>query len=817
MNTVIANLRYAARQLWRARTFTIVTILTLALGVGANTAIFSVVQAVLLQPAGVDDPGRVASYHAGYSLINLPNAGVSAPDLADAESLSSVVESAAMVQPSSFNATFNGRTQHMRAGLVTWKWFQVFGARPILGRTFSPEEDQNGANQVAVLSYSIWQEVFGGQRDVIGKPLLLDGKSYRVVGVMRSDFDWPRNEQVWIPLGLMPKAYAAGERFNENYETAVVRLRPGASVAQLNAALDQKRLEEIRREGTGSFALSSGWGMTAQPWTQDVAGDLRKPLFALFAVVAMILLIACANISGLMLARASTRTRELAIRTALGASLGQITAQFVTETLLLAGTATLIAILSGPALGKLLLLAIPRDLAAGFVVHSSLGLVFVAAGFGLVTSLLSGLAPILQVARSYKELRLTEHSKSATAGPVRQRFRSLLVATEIALAFLLVAGAGLFLSSLKELQNVAPGFNSTGVLTGSVTLNASNYVDQPGLDRGTKEANFLRNATSHLSQQPGVVAAAAVYPLPFGKGLSPSSSFAIENRPTPPNDPGPHGDQREATPGFLQAMQIPLLRGRWFTDEDRTSHPMVAVIDDLLARQYWPSEDPVGQRIRYGSGLPWVEIVGVVGHIRRDSLEMDENKGVVYQPIAQYPVDEAAFVVRTTIPPDALQVPLAQAVQAADFSEAIYDVHTLDSLVNDSLAARRLLVGLLTLFGGLALLLAALGIYGLLSFSATQRTTEIGIRMALGAQRWQVVALVLRQSFTLIGIGIVAGLTLTFVAQRILTRTFAAMNTGMSSSMLLAGFSLVLVAALAAALPANRSASVDPVIALRNE
>jgi ABC-type antimicrobial peptide transport system permease subunit len=237
----------------------------------------------------------------------------------------------------------------------------------------------------------------------------------------------------------------------------------------------------------------------------------------------------------------------------------------------------------------------------------------------------------------------------------------------------------------------------------------------------------------------------------------------------------------------------------------------------MLARAYWPGQNPVGQHVRGGSNSPWIEIVGVVGHVRRDSLEMDENKGVIYQPMAQNPVGEAAFVVRTTIAPDAMRATLAEAVQTADSAEAVYDVHTLDSLVNDSLAARRLLVGLLTLFGGLALLLAAIGIYGLLSFTATQRTTEIGIRMALGAQRWQVVALILRQSFTLIGVGIVAGFALTFAAQRVLTHTFAAMNTGMSSSMLLAGLSLVLVAALAAALPANRSAGVDPVVALRNE
>jgi predicted permease len=813
MQAVFENLRYAVRQLLRARTFTVVTILTLALGVGANTAIFSVVQAVLLAPAGVSDPGSVASFHSRYIQLNLPSIGVSAPDFADAQSLTSIVESGAMVQNDSFNATFDGRTQHLRAGLATWRWFQVFGAKPILGRTYLPEEDQKGANQVVVLSYTTWQEFFGGQRDVIGKSLLLDGKSYRVIGVMRSDFDWPRNAQMWIPLGLAPTAYVSNERFNEYYDS-VVRLKPGASVSQLNAALEQKRLEEIRREGTGSFGQSAGWSMFAQPWTQDAAGDLRKPLFALFAVVAMILLIACANISGLMLARASTRTRELAIRTALGASLSQISMQFVVETVLLAGTATLIAILSGPALGRLLLLAIPHDLAAGFEVHASLRMVLVAAGFGLATSLLAGLAPIWQIARSFKALRLSEQGRSATSSRERQRFRGALVASEIALAFLLVAGAGLFLSSLKQLENVDPGFKSAGVLAGSVTLNDFNYKDQP-----VKEANFLENVTSRLSQQPGVVAAGAVHPLPFGKEGNESGSFEIENHPVPPNDPGPHSDKRWATPGYLAAMQIPLLSGRWFTNEDVAGHPPVAVIDDVLARAYWPRQNPVGQHLREGASnhSPWVEIVGVVGHIRRDSLETDENKGVIYLSMAQSPVGDAAFVVRTTISPEAMRSTLADAVQAADSTEAVYDVHSLESLVNDSLAARRFLVGLLTLFGGLALLLAAIGIYGLLSFSAAQRTTAIGIRMALGAQRWQVVSLVLRQSFELIGIGLAVGLVLTFVAQRVLTHAFAAMNTGMSGALFAAALSLLLVAALAAAVPANRSASVDPVVALRNE
>jgi predicted permease len=810
---VIENLRYGVRQLFRAPTFTIVTILTLALGVGANTAIFSVIQAVLLHPSGVQDPERVASFHGKYTQLNLPSIGVSAPDFADAQSMHGLVEKAAMSQAASFNATFDARTQHLRAAKVSQQWFQVFGAEPILGRTFLPEEDNSGAERVIVLSYAAWQRMFGGQHDVIDKKLLLDDQSYRVIGVMRSDFVWPKGAELWTPLGLAPTAFAASNRFNESYNS-VVRLKPDVTVARFNAGIEQKRLEEVRREGTGSFGQSSGWGMFAQPWTEDAAGDLRKPLFALFAVVVMILLIACTNISGLMLARASTRMKEMAIRSALGASLRQLAMQFVVETALLAGIATLIGVLAGPLLGKMLLLAIPHDLARGFSVQTDLRVVAVAAGFGLLAAFLAGLAPVVQLARRHKSLRLAEYSKGATAGAGRQRFRNVLVCTEIALAFLLVAGSGLFLASLRQLQTVDPGFKSDDVLTGKVTLDATNYRDQD-----LKQANFVRDVTSRLSEQPGVVAAAAVFPAPFASQMFPSGSFGIEERPpASPDDPGPHGDKRWATPGYLAAMQIPLLQGRWFGEEDRIGNPPVAVIDEMLAKAYFPGKSAVGQHVRFGDPkVPWVEIVGVIGHVRRDSLEVEENKGVIYRPMAQQPVNEAVFVVRTKMNPDAMRTPLVEAVHAVDSSEAVYEVETLGSFVTDSLAARQLLVWLLTMFGGLALLLAAIGIYGLLSFTASQRTTEIGIRMALGAQRWQVVSLMLRESLVLIGAGIGAGLVLTFVAQRILIHSFAAMDSGMSLSLVVAAFCLLFAAAIASIVPARRSASVDPVIALRNE
>jgi predicted permease len=804
------------RQLFRAPTFTIVTILTLALGVGANTAIFSVIQAVLLHPSGVQDPERVASFHAKYTQLNLPSIGVSAPDFADAQSMHGLVDTAAMVQQASFNAAFDARTQHLRAGKVSWQWFQVFGAEPILGRTFLREEDQKGAERVIVLSYAAWQRMFGGQHDVIDKKVLLDDQSYRVIGVMRSDFAWPKGVELWTPLGLAPTEYAANNRFNESYNS-VVRLKAGVTVEQFNAGIEQKRLEEIRREGTsggfGNFAQTSGWGMFAQPWTEDAAGDLRKPLFALFAVVVMVLLIACTNISGLMLARASARMKEMAIRSALGASLRQLAMQFVVETALLAGTATVIGILAGPLLGKLLLLAIPHDLARGFAVHTDLRVVLVAAGFGLLAAFLAGLAPVVQLARTHKSLRLTEYSKSSTAGAPRQRFRNVLVCTEIALAFLLVAGSGLFLASLKQLQMVDPGFKSDAVLTGKVTLDATNYKGQD-----LKQANFIHDVTERLSAQPGVVAAAAVYPMPFASGMYPSASFRIVEKPAGPNDPGPHSDKGWATPGYLRAMQIPLLEGRWFSEEDRKDSPPVAVIDDMLAKAYWPARSAVGGHLRLGGqDSPPVEIVGVIGHVRKDSLEVEENKGIIYRPMAQNPVGEAVFVVRTKMSPDAMRGPLVEAVREVDSSEAVYDVETLGSFVTDSLAARQLLVWLLTMFGGLALLLAAIGIYGLLSFTASQRTTEIGIRMALGAQRWQVVSLMLRDSLVLIGAGILAGLVLTFVAQRILVHAFAAMNTGLWLSLLSAAVCLLFAAAIASIVPARRSASVDPVIALRNE
>jgi len=808
MQTLLGNIRYGLRQLRNAPTFTVVAVLTLALGVGANTAIFSVIQAVLLHPAGISEPERVASFHVRYTQLNMPSIGVSVPDFKDAQSLTGVVDSAALSRQASFNASTNSGTEHLQAATVSRDWFRVFGAQPILGRVFSPEEDQKGANYVAVLSYPAWQRIFGGQSDAIGKSMVMDGQTYRVVGVMRSDFDWPRGRDVWVPLGLEPEAYAADKRFNENYDSAV-RLKPGVSVEQFNAALAQKRMEEIRREGDKGFAESSGWSMFAQPWTQDAAGDLRKPLFALSAVVLAVLLIACLNVAGLLLARTAGRMRELAIRTALGASVSRIMLQFLVETSLLAGGAALIAVLTGPMIGRLLLLSIPGHLADGFVVQSNPRLVAVTIGCSLLAAFLAGVAPALQVARMQ---RVGEFGKSVTSSSSKQRLRSVLVSTEITLAFVLLAGTGMFLVSLRQLQQVDPGFRAEGVLTGSVTLTGAGYRDNDA-----KQAGFVRDVLSRMQQQPGVVAASATSFVPFsGVGVS-SGTFSIQNKPVQEGEPGPHADERSATPGYLAALQIPLMHGRWFTEGDRAETLPVAVIDDVLARAYWPGQNPIGEHVRKGRKSPWMEIVGVVGHVRRDSLEVDENKGVIYMPLEQQPVAMTSFVVRTKGDPQALASSLLNAVRSVDATEAIYDVRTLSSLVGQSLGARQLLVWLLSLFGGLALLLAAIGIYGLLSYTTSQRSAEIGIRMALGAQRWQIAKLVVNDTLVMVGAGLGVGVVAVLAVQRLLAHAFAGVGGGVLASLAIAAAGLLLAAGFAVALPARRSTSVEPAIVLRAE
>lgn len=807
---LLRDVRHALRQFIHMPGFALTAVLTLALGIGANTAIFSVVNGVLRHPAGIDHPERVVIQNTRYRTLGMDFPGVSVPDYADAASLHNLVEAAAISKNSGFNTEHDGRVEHVNAAKVSSGWFAVFGSRPILGRTFAAEEDQPKAGPVAVLNYSFWQRDFGGRGDVIGKTLMLDQTPYKIIGVMRSDFDWPRGQQVWIPIALAPDAFNLDNRFNEG-SRAILRLRPGVSIAQLNAALDQKSREEIRREGNNAFGERGRWSMYGSQLVEFAAGPLRKPLFVLFGVVIFVLLIASANVAGLFLARASSRTREFAIRTALGASAGAILRQTFTETMLLAGVASILGVATGPIFGKLLLWLIPRSLAEGYTVHLDLAVLAFTAVAGLLTALFAGIGPSLRLLRQHRSFRLHDGGRSATASVEKQRLRSAFVIGEVALAFVLLTGAGLFLASLRQLQRVDPGFNPQGVATATVF-----YSGQDLLKNQQRQGTFVDSVLRNLAAQPGVTSVAAIDPLPFDPRQGGSSSFSIVGRPLGPNDPGPHSNIALATAGYLKVMQIPLLAGRWISDEDRASSDPVVVIDSLLAKKFWPNQNPIGQRLRGLQDKPAV-IVGVVASIRNNSLEDDTSDGFRYYSLAQTTDNFTNFLVRTSGDPNTLASAMQRAVTSADSAQTASAIQPLSDLISQSLAGRRLIVDMLAAFAALALILAVVGIYGLISYITTQRTNEVGIRMALGAQRFDVMRLVMADALLWVVIGLGIGVALSFVADRLLRQSFADFGFGIGASLAVSVFALLAVGIIASLMPAARAAAIQPIQALRTE
>lgn len=807
------DLLYALRQLRKASGFTFTSVLTLGLGIGATVAVFSVMNAVLLNPSGIPHPANVVALRAKYSFGDLANINFSPTDFGDALNAKNIFTSAAVMAGEDFNYSSGDSTpQRLSGAKVSWQWFDVFWARPFLGRVFRPEEDQPEANHVVVVSYRAWQQRFGGDRDIVGSRLELNRESYEVVGVMGPDFAWPNQAELWIPIGLPPGSYFDPKNRMHEYLFAVARLRPGVTPAQANAYLHMRADQAIAAEGEPQLLKASGWGMFSMPLIEFVSGDLRQPLFVLLAAVGTILLVICANIAGLQLARASGRQRELSIHIALGAGNRRLAQQALMEGLCLSVAGAALGFVLATGLIPVVLLLAPADLMLNISVHLGKPVLLFLIALGSLCALLCGLAPAWHLTRGNWFQALQEGGRSDASGPGRQRLRSGLVIAEIAMAMVLLLASGLLVRSLGKIEQVKTGFDPTGVMSAELSLPTTVYKSDE------QEVAFYNSLEERLSQVPGVTHAAIADALPFTNSVQ-SASFRIEGQKLAPSDPGPHGNSRSISPDYFATLRIPLIRGRVFTQRDRLSTERVCVIDDTLARRYWPGVDPIGQHIQlsFPSNSPRMTVIGIVGHAKASSLNADTTEGFYYMPLAQVPTSSVGILARTDGSPESLRNAMSAAVRAMDPRLPLYDFKAMPERVDESLTGRRFLVVLLTIFASLALVLAALGVYGIISYTVRLRNRELGVRIALGATRQDVLGLIFRQGFNFTCIGFALGLLAALMVGRLIASLLYEVSLLNPVALFAASAVLILTILAACYIPARRAAKVDPMVALRYE
>ena len=818
MRALLEDFRYALRMLGKSPGFTVVAVLTLAVGIGANTAIFSVVNGLLLHPFGLPHPERLLAIRARYEKLNLKSIVISAPDYTFVRDNKQTFAAAAIEMENDFNYAAGAWPLRLRGSRVSWQWFDVFEARPLLGRVFAPEEDQPNADHEVVLAYGTWKSIFGGDSDIVGRSIQLNQQPYKIIGVMEPDFEWPSQTDLWAPLGLAPDAFTLDNIFNENY-LAVARLEARVKPSNASAFLKMTSQQICDDPRTQGYPKASGWSLFAIPFTEFVYGDVRTPLLILLGAVGLVLLIACSNVAGLLLARASSRAKEFAVRTALGASPWRLARQMLTESMALAFVGMLLGLVIAFQAVRALLWLAPGSLSTGLDIHLDLYVLLFTAVIAGASAIIFGAAPAWQIAFLDPQQNLKQGRGTGEGSAGRHRFRSGLVVAELSLALVLLASAGVFLKSLERLKDVDVGFRPYGLMTAALALPERQY------DTPDKQVAFLNGMLARLSSAPGVISAAAAMPLPFS-GFGGSASFNIEGRVAPPGDPGPHGDVRGVSPRYFETMGIRLVRGRVFTDQDRRGGQAVAIIDENLAREYWPNQDALGQRLRNGNNAPWKTIVGIVRPVRHSQVVGEEasregvegsGKGVYYFPLYQENSPATFLIARTSGDPAALAGAIRLAVHDVDPGQPVSDLKTMDERIAMSMGPRRSAVTLLSVFAAMALTLAAVGLFGLIRYNVTQRTQEIGVRMALGASRSEVLRMVLGESLRLALLGVAGGLVAAFA----LTRVLSSLLYGVSPTdpLTFAGMALVLisVALLASSIPAQRATRVDPLVALRYE
>jgi putative ABC transport system permease protein len=805
MHYLWRDLRHGARLLIKNPSFTAIAVLTLALGIGANTAIFSVVNGVLLRPLPYPEQERLVMIWEDPG--NIPRNNVNPRNYADWREQNQVFEQVAAFYLQSVNLTDEGEPERMIGARVAANFFSILRVNAAHGRTFLPAEDRLGSQPVAVISHSLWQRRFGGDPNVIGRTLALNGTNTTVVGVMPSDFGFPQQAELWTPLVFTANELANTSR-GSHYLNVVGRLKPGVSVEQAKAEMESI-YDRLRQEYPQALAK---WKVHVISMSEDIVGNVRSALLILLGAVYFVLLIACANVANLMLARATVRQKEIAIRAALGASRFRLIQQLLTESFLLALAGGGLGVLLGLWGIDLLVRLNPGDLPRLDEITLDRNVFLFALLLSLLSGLIFGVTPALQSSGINLNESLKDAAGRVGAGRRQSSLRQSFVVVQVALSLVLLVGAGLMIRSFIKLGKVELGFNPENLLTMRVSLPASRYAEWE------QQISFYRQVVERIKVLPGIESAALISDPPISNSIGLwQNGFRIEGRPDPPPGHGQYAYLRWTSPDYFQTLAIPLLKGRLLTDSDTAERPGIVVIDAAMAREFFPDEDPIGKRILIGiRDRGPREIVGIVGNVRQTSLDYQAGPHM-YIPYYQTPLSYATLLVRTFADPTVAAAAVKQEVLAVDPRQPIYSIRTMNQIISNSLAGRRFNLTMLGIFAGVALLLAAIGIYGVMNYVVTERTRELGVRLALGAQARDILKLVFGQAMWLILAGVAIGLGGSLVLTRLMKKLLFEVEANDPVTFMLVTSMLGLVALLACWIPARRASKVDPMIALRSE
>ncbi|HZS05557.1 MAG TPA: ABC transporter permease [Blastocatellia bacterium] len=806
METLLHDVRFALRQLRKRPGFTAIAVIALALGIGANSAIFSVVNAVLLRPLPYPQPEQLMRVwetrrQQGFNLTSVSPAEF----IAWREQSKSFAHLVAM-NYANVNLT-GGDTPEQIPGLqVSADYFEMLGVRAALGRTFLAEEDQPERSHVVVLSHGLWQRRFGGNPNIVGQRVMLGGVSHEIIGVMPRDFQFTDGTQLAQPIAFRPDRRTD---FGTHFFEIQARLRPGVTARQAQAELSAiaRGIEQAQPQ------TNAGHGIQLVPLHEQMVSDSRTALLILMGAVGLVLLIACANVANLLLARAASRQREVAIRLAMGATRWRLVRQLLTESVILSVMGAVIGVTLAWWGVDALVAAAKDSLPRYEEIRLDASVLGFTMALALATGLLFGLAPALQASKPQLGETLKEGGKGSTEGSGRNRVRSLLVVSEVALTLILLAGAGLLTKSFLQLRNVNPGFRADHLLVLDVVLPKLKYAEKNQI------AGFFEQALARIAALPGVESVGATDALPLS-GNNISGSFTIEGRP--PADPAnrPNANRRSVSPDYFRAMGITLVKGRAFTEQDTTESQPVVIINETMAKRFWPNEEVIGKRLKRGSAddntSPWLEVVGVVNDVKHSALNKPARQEM-YLPFTQAPSNYMAFAVRTPGDPAKLVPAVRDAVFSVDKDQPVGSVGTMEELMAQSAAPWRLAMQTLGLFAALAMLLASVGLYGVMAYSVAQRTHEIGIRMALGARAPDVMKLVVSHGMKLVVSGVMIGMAGSFALTRLMKNLLFGVSPTDPLTFVTVPLVLAVVALVACYLPARRATKTDPMIALRYE